>query len=72
MRPLTLDVYKRQALTDTDMKYLLLYPEETYGLTSEKKLSLIHICEQRKNIFKKMLSVCFVEDLDYQVEERCV
>ena len=31
------------ALTDTDMKYLLLYLEETYGLTSEKKLSLIHI-----------------------------
>ena len=25
------------ALTDTDMKYLLLYLEETYGLTSEKK-----------------------------------
>ena len=28
------------------------------------------IGEQRKNIFKKMLSVCFVEDLDYQVEEK--
>ena len=26
------------ALTDTDMKYLLLYLEETYGLTSEKKI----------------------------------
>ena len=30
------------------------------------------IGEQRKNIFKKMLSVCFVEDLDYQVEEKDV
>ena len=28
------------------------------------------IGEQRKNVFKKMLSVCFVEDLDYQVEEK--
>ena len=27
------------ALTDTDMKYLLLYLEETYGLTSEKKIT---------------------------------
>ena len=26
------------ALTDTDMKYLLLYLEETYGLTNEKKI----------------------------------
>ena len=26
------------ALNDTDMKYLLLYLEETYGLTSEKKI----------------------------------
>lgn len=26
------------ALTDTDMKYLLLYLEENYGLTSEKKI----------------------------------
>lgn len=26
------------ALTDTDMKYLLLYLEENYGLTSEKRL----------------------------------
>ena len=25
------------ALNDTDMKYLLLYLEETYGLTNEKK-----------------------------------
>ena len=25
------------ALTDTDVKYLLLYFEQTYGLTSEKK-----------------------------------
>ena len=25
------------AITDTDMNYLLLYLEETYGLTSEKK-----------------------------------
>ena len=32
------DVYKRQALNDTDMKYLLLYLEETYGLTNEKKI----------------------------------
>lgn len=32
--------YKRTgaAMTDTDMKYLLLYLEETYGLTSEKKI----------------------------------
>ena len=28
-----IDVYKRQ-----DMKYLLLYLEETYGLTNEKKI----------------------------------
>ena len=28
------------------------------------------IGEQRKNVFKKMLSVWFVEDLDYQVEEK--
>ncbi len=28
------------------------------------------IGEQRKNVFKKMLSVCFVEDLDYQVEKK--
>ena len=26
------------ALNDTDMKYLLLYLEETYGLTNEKKI----------------------------------
>ena len=26
------------ALNDTDMKYLLLYLEETYGLTNEKRL----------------------------------
>ena len=26
------------ALTDTDIKYLLLYFEENYGLTSEKKI----------------------------------
>src|SRR5699024_11833890 len=26
------------ALTDTDVKYLLLYFEQNYGLTSEKKL----------------------------------
>ena len=45
-----LDVYKRQertstTLTDMDMNYLLLYLEENYVLTSEKKvqLSLIHI-----------------------------
>ena len=30
------------ALTDTDMKYLLLYLEETYGLTSEKKIDNRH------------------------------
>ena len=28
-----------RVLTDTDMKYLLLYFEETYGLTSEKKVA---------------------------------
>ena len=28
------------------------------------------IGEQRKNVLKKMLSVWFVEDLDYQVEEK--
>ena len=27
------------ALNDTDMKYLLLYLEETYGLTNEKKIA---------------------------------
>ena len=27
------------AITDTDMKYLLLYFEETYGITSEKKIA---------------------------------
>lgn len=27
------------AMTDTDMKYILLYMEETYGLTSEKKIA---------------------------------
>lgn len=27
------------ALTDTDVKYLLLYFEQTYGLTSEKKMT---------------------------------
>ena len=27
------------ALTDTDVKYLLLYLEQTYGLTSEKKMT---------------------------------
>lgn len=26
------------ALTDTDIKYLLLYFEQNYGLTSEKKM----------------------------------
>ena len=26
-------------ITDTDMKYLLLYFEETYGITSEKKIA---------------------------------
>ena len=26
------------SLNDTDMKYLLLYLEETYGLTNEKKI----------------------------------
>ena len=28
------------ALNDTDMKYLLLYLEETYGLTNEKKIDI--------------------------------
>ena len=27
------------ALTDTDMKYIRLYLEKTYGLTSEKKIA---------------------------------
>lgn len=27
------------AMTDTDMKYILLYMEETYGLTSEKRIA---------------------------------
>lgn len=27
------------AMTDTDMKYIRLYMEETYGLTSEKKIA---------------------------------
>ena len=27
------------ALTDTDVKYLLLYFEQNYGLTSEKKMT---------------------------------
>ena len=30
------------ALNDTDMKYLLLYLEETYGLTNEKKICLLY------------------------------
>ena len=29
------------AITDTDMNYLLLYLEETYGLTSEKKIAAV-------------------------------
>ena len=28
-----------RALTDTDMKYIRLYLEDTYGLTSEKKIA---------------------------------
>ena len=28
-----------RALTDTDMKYIRLYLEKTYGLTSEKKIA---------------------------------
>ena len=33
------------ALNDTDMKYLLLYLEETYGLTNEKKILHIRIVQ---------------------------
>ena len=29
-----------KAMTDTDMKYIRLYLEKTYGLTSEKKYSI--------------------------------
>ncbi len=29
----------RASMTDTDMKYIRLYLEETYGLTSEKKIA---------------------------------
>ena len=28
-------------LTDTDVKYLLLYFEQNYGLTSEKKMTAV-------------------------------
>ena len=31
------------ALNDTDMKYLLLYLEETYGLTNEKKIDNAYV-----------------------------
>ena len=47
-------MYKRQALTDTDMKYLLLYLEETYGLTSEKKIeTAIGIVANEKDVYKR-------------------
>ena len=43
------------ALNDTDMKYLLLYLEETYGLTNEKKIdnALIDKGENRDKEIKK-------------------
>ena len=37
------------ALTDTDVKYLLLYFEQNYGLTSEKKLTAALEQEQESN-----------------------
>ena len=30
----------------------------------------MELANSGKNVFKKMLSVCFVEDLDYQVERK--
>ena len=52
-----LDVYKRQALTDTDVKYLLLYFEQTYGLTSEKKMTAAHSIVANENCYHPIQDV---------------
>ena len=38
IKPLGYERSTGKAITDTDMRYIRLYLEETYGLTSEKKL----------------------------------
>ena len=43
---------------------------EDGSVPSSDEMKKAQLQEQRKNVFKKMLSVCFVEDLDYQVEEK--
>ena len=44
--------------TDTDMKYLLLYLEETYGLTSEKKIEtaigIVEMCIRERKKYRKL------------------
>lgn len=39
VKPLWYGKSPSNAMTDTDMKYIRLYLEETYGLTSEKKIA---------------------------------
>ena len=54
------------ALNDTDMKYLLLYLEETYGLTNEKKIDNaigIVIVVENEAFGKLFHSGCLPENL---------
>ena len=39
IKPLGYERSTSKAVTDTDMRYIRLYLEETYGLTSEKKIA---------------------------------
>ena len=49
------------ALNDTDMKYLLLYLEETYGLTNEKKIDNaigIAVSYTHLDVYKRQAMCC--------------
>ena len=68
------------ALNDTDMKYLLLYLEETYGLTNEKKIdNAIGIVANldkytgsmvcSKQLYKEALNHTFDEPKQWEIRE---
>ena len=63
------------ALNDTDMKYLLLYLEETYGLTNEKKIdNAIGIVANENKYhpirdYKEALNHAFDEPKQWEIRE---
>ena len=66
------------ALNDTDMKYLLLYLEETYGLTNEKKIDTVlenfplycPKCKQENLIRAYQLNIIVIKEPDAQTQSR--